>query len=40
VFLHEQVSLYQITAIAIMLTGIYTINRKESLKENPESPLH
>jgi drug/metabolite transporter (DMT)-like permease len=40
VFLHEQVSLYQISAIAIMLTGIYTINRKESLKENPESPLH
>jgi len=40
VFLHEQVSLYQITAIAIMLTGIYTINRKESLKENPESPIH
>ncbi|CUR51454.1 Putative drug/metabolite transporter [Nitrosotalea devaniterrae] len=40
VFLHEQVSLYQISAIAIMLTGIYTINRKESIKENQESPMH
>ncbi|MHB8602745.1 MAG: DMT family transporter [Nitrosotalea sp.] len=40
VFLHEQISLYQIAAIAIMLTGIYTINRKESIKENQESPVH
>jgi drug/metabolite transporter (DMT)-like permease len=40
VFLHEQVSLYQISAIAIMLTGIYTINRKESIRENQESSMH
>lgn len=40
VFLHEQISPYQIIAIAIMLTGIYAINRKESIKENPESPMH
>lgn len=40
VFLHEQISLYQIAAIAIMLTGIYIINRKESIKENQESPVH
>lgn len=40
VFLHEQISLYQIAAIAIMLIGIYTINRKESIKENQESPVH
>lgn len=40
VFLHEQISLYQIAAIAIMLIGIYTINRKESIKENRESPVH
>lgn len=37
VFLHEQISAFQIIAIVIMLTGIYLINRKESLKENPES---
>ncbi len=40
VFLHEQISMYQIAAIAIMLTGIYAINRKESIKENQESPVH
>ncbi|MGI0017891.1 MAG: DMT family transporter [Nitrosotalea sp.] len=40
VFLHEQISLYQIVAIAIMLTGIYTINRKESITENQESTTH
>lgn len=40
VFLHEQISPYQIIAIVIMLTGIYAINRKESIKENPESPMH
>ncbi len=40
VFLHEQTSPYQIIAIAIMLTGIYAINRKESIKENPESSMH
>ena len=40
VFLHEQISTYQITAIAIMLTGIYMINRKESIKENQEFPTH
>ena len=33
VFLHEQISAYQTGAIAIMLTGIYMINRKESMKE-------
>lgn len=38
VFLHEQIDAYQIAAIAIMLTGIYMINRKESIKENPEFP--
>ena len=32
-FLHEQISMFQILAIVIMLTGIYLINRKESLKE-------
>lgn len=32
-FLHEQISAVQITAIVIMLTGIYLINRKESVKE-------
>ena len=36
-FLHEQISAFQLIAIVIMLTGIYLINRKESLKENPES---
>jgi drug/metabolite transporter (DMT)-like permease len=33
VFLHEQISVFQIIAIVIMLTGIYLINRKESMKE-------
>ncbi len=37
VFLHEQISLYQTIAIAIMLTGIYLINRKESIKEKIET---
>lgn len=32
-FLHEQISMFQIIAIVIMLTGIYLINRKESIKE-------
>lgn len=32
-FLHEQISAFQIIAIVIMLTGIYLINRKESMKE-------
>jgi len=31
-FLHEQISAFQIIAIVIMLTGIYLINRKESIK--------
>lgn len=38
VFLHEQISMYQASAIAIMLTGIYMINRKESIKEKKETP--
>ncbi|MGB9124078.1 MAG: DMT family transporter [Nitrosotalea sp.] len=33
-FLHEHISPFQIIAIIVMLTGIYLINRKESLKEN------
>ncbi|MGH2611682.1 MAG: DMT family transporter, partial [Rhabdochlamydiaceae bacterium] len=33
IFLHEQISQYQIIAIAIMLTGIYLIDRQESIKE-------
>lgn len=33
IFLHEQISAFQIIAIVIMLTGIYLINRKESMKE-------
>ena len=37
VFLHEQISPYQIIAIAIMLTGIFLINRQETVKEQPES---
>lgn len=37
VFLHEQISTYQAGAIAIMLTGIYMINRKESMKEKLET---
>ena len=37
VFLHEQISTYQASAIAIMLTGIYMINRKESMKEKIET---
>lgn len=32
-FLREQISLFQIIAIIIMLAGIFLINRKESLKE-------
>ena len=32
-FLREQISIFQIIAIVIMLTGIYLINRKESIKE-------
>ncbi|MDH2906484.1 MAG: DMT family transporter [Candidatus Nitrosotalea sp.] len=36
VFLHEQISLYQAAAIAVMLTGIYLVNRKESIKEKIE----
>jgi drug/metabolite transporter (DMT)-like permease len=32
-FLNEQISIFQIIAIIIMLTGIYLINRKESIKE-------
>lgn len=36
IFLHEQISAFQIIAIIIMLTGIYLINRKESMK-HPES---
>lgn len=32
-FLHEQISIFQIIAILIMLTGIYLINRKESIGE-------
>ncbi|HYL67133.1 MAG TPA: DMT family transporter [Nitrosopumilaceae archaeon] len=35
-FLHEQISIYQIIAIAIMLSGIYLINRQESVKEKQE----
>ena len=37
VFLHEQISTYQASAIAIMLTGIYMVNRKESMKEKLET---
>jgi len=37
VFLHEQISAYQAGAIAIMLAGIYLINRKESMKEKLET---
>ena len=37
VFLHEQISAYQAGAIAIMLMGIYMINRKESMKEKLET---
>ena len=33
IFLHEQISQYQIIAIAIMLTGIYLIGRQESVKK-------
>lgn len=32
-FLHEQISPFQVIAIVIMLTGIYLISRKESMKE-------
>ena len=37
VFLHERISMYQASAIAIMLTGIYMINRKESMGEKIET---
>ncbi len=37
VFLHERISMYQASAIAIMLTGIYMINRKESMREKIET---
>ncbi|MGI0066118.1 MAG: DMT family transporter [Nitrosotalea sp.] len=40
VFLHEQISLYQMAAIAIMLTGIYMINRRESIREKIKTPGH
>ena len=36
IFLHEQISIYQIIAIIIMLSGIYLINRQESVKEKHE----
>jgi drug/metabolite transporter (DMT)-like permease len=36
IFLHEQISSYQIAAIAIMLFGIYLINWQENVKEKPE----
>lgn len=35
-FLHEQISIYQIIAIVIMLSGIYLINRQESVREKQE----
>ncbi len=35
-FLREQISVFQIIAIVIMLTGIYLINRKESMKEKSD----
>jgi drug/metabolite transporter (DMT)-like permease len=31
VFLHEQISWYQILAAGIMILGVYLMNRKESL---------
>jgi len=37
IFLHEQISSYQTIAIAIMLGGIYMINRKESIREKIET---
>ncbi len=37
IFLHEQISTYQTIAIAIMLGGIYMINRKESIREKIET---
>src|SRR2546427_9740548 len=33
VFLHEQISIYQIIATAIMLSGTYLINRQKDVKE-------
>lgn len=39
VFLHEETSLSQIIAMAIMLTGIYMINRKESIREKASPNL-
>ena len=30
-FLHEQVSVYQIASICVMILGIYMINRKEQI---------
>ncbi|MDE1832233.1 MAG: DMT family transporter [Thaumarchaeota archaeon] len=35
-FLHEPISLYQTAAIAVMLAGVYLVNRKESVKEKIE----
>lgn len=37
IFLHEQISLYQIIAIAIMLIGIFLINRRGNANKQPES---
>ena len=37
--LHEQISAFQIISIVIMLTGIYLINGKESIKENEPKNL-
>ena len=34
--LQERIGAFQITAIVIMLTGIYVLNRKESMREKPE----
>jgi drug/metabolite transporter (DMT)-like permease len=36
IFLHEQISMYQIIAISVMLFGIYLINRKESVSKKSE----
>ncbi len=36
ILLHEEISAFQIIAIIIMLTGIYLINRRESMKEKSE----
>lgn len=37
IFLHEQISLYQVIAIVIMLAGIYLMNRKELVKSKSQS---